>query len=180
MTTAEILADFPNAYPSFFAKTSLDVMRMYVRQLSDIPETVLAAVINDLIRTEKFMPSIAQIREAAAEKILNLPSEGGALAEVDRLMSSARSVETEGMPLITLTPAVRRAFDAVGGYAGFRYADDAAVIRGQFGRIYREERAREILSAQSGRLDVAPAPESRQIGSGEAGEGEMRYPATRR
>ncbi len=154
-TINELLAELSVAYPKYFqdlGSRARLTMRLYASHLSDIPIDVLAVAVDELIGTEKWMPSIAEIRERCAERMLALPTESEALRQIELRMSSGH----EAPPL---HPLVDQALRDVGGYSAFRYTD-GAIIRGQFGRLYREERARVVRQLQAGSmaLDAGERP----------------------
>lgn len=170
MPIQDQIANLALAYPKFFSDLGgrwESVVRTYAARLADLPPDVLEATIDELIATEEWMPSIAKIRNAAAERILALPDEHEALAQIEDRMTWARQRDDDDeTPGPTVHPLVREIVDRVGGYASFRGADDAAVIRGQFGRLYREARARRVREIQVGQQALSAAPVAPQLPPG--------------
>lgn len=147
--TFGLIADLVRAFPQSLAKLPPGEIEklavLYERELSGLPPGLLADTVRDLIRTEKWFPPIATILEQAAERALGLPDEPGALAQVERRMLWARMDESERPPEAPeVHPLVREAVDHVGGFHAFRETQEAAMLRGQFGRFYRDLRARAV------------------------------------
>lgn len=146
---ADLVRAFPQSLKALPPGEIEALARLYERELSDLPPGLLAEAVRDLIRTEKWFPQIAAIRERVAERALALPDESGALAQVEERMRWGRADESERAPEAPgVHPLVREAVDHVGGFYAFREAQEAAILRGQFGRLYRELRARAVYEYQ--------------------------------
>ena len=144
----EILGDLADAFPRQPVKPS--TLRIYAKHLDDFDEALAAAAVDDLIRTSEFFPTIAEIRRRAAELHLGIPDEEEALGQIEARLAWARNdAETRG-DAPAVHPDVRHALDHVGGWHAFRTAEEPGVVRGQFLRLYRDRRAVEIRSVQSG------------------------------
>lgn len=153
---SELVADLAKAFPR--QAVSGDSVRVYRRALEDIPPAVLQETVDELIRTSRFFPTVAEIREAAAERTLGLPSEAEALEQIKARQRWARDPEIlDPADPPTLHPLVREAVDHVGGWHAFRASDRAEVVRGQFLRLYRDLRAAGVRDYQVGR-ELAPGP----------------------
>lgn len=146
MTVADCVADLKAAFPR--DKCPPETFAIYLRELGDLPVDVLQAAARDLIRTCRFFPSIAEIRAAAAEFLLGLPTETEALAQVEARLRWTRDREGEAP---AVHPLVRQAAEHVGGFSTFRATDAPSVIRGQFLNIYRDLRSRGIRDVQGTR-----------------------------
>lgn len=118
----------------------------YQNALEDVPPEILAAAVQHLIRTEKWMPTVAEIRECAAELELVLPDEADALAQIHDRMAWARTQTLDPPPVVH--PLVATALERVGGWHSFRDTE-ATVIRGQFARVYRDLRGAAIRARQT-------------------------------
>lgn len=144
---AALLADLVDAFPR--DAISAQTVRVYARELADVPVDRLAQAVSDLIRTSRYFPRVAEIRERAAELALDLPGEADALEQVQARAAWARLAEDERGSPPPIHPAVKRALQLVGGAHAMRAADEPAVIRGQFLRLYRDVRAGEVTAAAS-------------------------------
>lgn len=168
MTRQEALAELKLAF--YEANVPPDTFRYYLHDLADVPVDLLHTAVVHLCRTSadpRRFPTLGQIRAACAEHLLGLPNEAEALGQVQALVAWTRQStleRAEGAP--ALHPLVRQALDLVGGTQAFRATDEPGVIRGQFGRLYREARASEMRGAQ-----LAPTLEAgsraRELNSGD-------------
>lgn len=152
MTVGENLARLKAAFPR--QDMTLATFEQYALFLRDIPDLLLDSVVDSLIATEKWLPSIAQIREAAADTALQLPTESAALTQIYARIAWTREGD-DTRP--DVHPLVKKALDLVGGYPAFRTSEDPAVVRGQFGRIYRDLRAAEIRHVQTSPTEMLAA-----------------------
>jgi len=67
---------------------------MYVHYLSDLPPDALARAITQHIRTSKYFPSVAELRQLVAEECVDLPEPEVALQQVRKII--ARKGHAEG------------------------------------------------------------------------------------
>jgi hypothetical protein len=140
-------------------------LRVYLRELADVPAAALDEAVRSLIRTSEFFPTVRAIREAVAERSLQIPHEAAALEQVHARIAWGREDEAArvGDPP-PIHPLVRDALDHVGGFAAFRGASEPGVLRGQFLRLYRELRADAVRNAQLGDLAaLAPGEQQRTL-----------------
>lgn len=136
MGVPELIAELHAAFPR--DRIPAQTMTIYQRKVQDVPLPVLAEVIHEMIATHEHFPTISAIREAVAERTLLLPTESEALTQIEtRLRGPA-----------PLHPIVKAVFALLGGIYAYRSADNPSVFRGQFLRLYRDERARAIRDAQ--------------------------------
>jgi len=59
------IARLLDAYPSFTPRNAKGTIDTYTAHLSDIPDWLLAAAVEEHIRTSRFFPSVAELREAS-------------------------------------------------------------------------------------------------------------------
>ena len=142
------LADLKSAFPR--QVVTADMVALYQRELADLQPAALDRAVRVAIRTGRYFPTIAELREHAAEFTTGLPSEHAALAQIDARIAWARV--SVGQPPPPVHPLVADALAVVGGYAALRDTDTPAVARGQFARIYRERRADAIRQAALGAI----------------------------
>ncbi len=129
----------------------------YVRYLADIPRPLLAAAVQEAIQTSSTpydFPTVGKLRKLAAERMLHLPGEADALAQIE---ARQRWTRTKDGPPPELHPLVRRALDLLGGFHAFRSAEEPTVVRGQFGRLYRDLRSQAVREVQVGSLRALTA-----------------------
>lgn len=148
------LAGLVGAYLHQFRQQQVptSLVDTYLRELQDVPVDTLERAIREVIRTHDRFPTVAAIRAAAAEATLRLPTEGDALAQIERRIAWGRANENERGDRPEIHPLVRDALERVGGFHAFRNAESPEILRGQFGRLYRELRAGAIRTAQAGDL----------------------------
>ncbi|MFL5313057.1 MAG: hypothetical protein ACJ79H_21705 [Myxococcales bacterium] len=139
-------------------KITPDVLALYLAELSDLPPAAVEAAARELIRTSDFFPTIKALREAAVERLLSLPTEAQALAQIEARMGWARKSEDARGDPPEVHPLVREALDRVGGWHAFRATDEAGVVRGQFLRLYRDLRSTSVKEAQVGDLGLPAGP----------------------
>lgn len=138
MGVNEQIADLIAAFPR--DKITLDTAKIYIAKLSDIPPDMLALAVHDLCCTSERFPTIRAIREAVAERTLAVPSEAEALMQIEAWVTGR--VEPH--------PLARRVLRLIGGTYAYRTAENPSVIRGQFLRLYREQRAAAVREALVG------------------------------
>lgn len=137
---SQVLADLVDALPPQQPLTA-GAAEVYRRNLADVPPALLQQAAERCIRTCRWFPRVAEIREAAAEIALQLPGEARALDQIDNRVRWARDGQQGEPPPVD--PLVVEALARVGGYPAWR-GGDGPIVRGQFGRVYREERAAAI------------------------------------
>lgn len=142
MTAPELLSDLIEAFPR--QPVGPGTVRVYLRELGDLPELALTDAVCGLIRTSEWFPTISAIRNATAERMLGLPDEGEALAQVEARIAWARGGGIDKDATSVMHPAVVDAVHAVGGFFSFRSAENPGVVRGQFLKLYRERRAAQV------------------------------------
>jgi len=136
------LAHLKDAFPN--AKITEGTFRVYLDHLDDLPQEGVEKAAYRIVDTQDWFPTIRQIREAVIEETLALPSEVEALAQV----------EAGGR----LHIVVGNALAMIGGKYAWRTAEEPTVLRGQFLKLYRQERERVIQEAMIGRFALNPAP----------------------
>lgn len=127
--------------PEHFPQRRLE---LYAQRLEQLELDVAELVVDEIIDTLRFPPTVADIRLRAAERMLSLPAPADAwLAAVSQ-------------PARSLPDPVRAALELVGGRHGIRASDDVAAVRSQFLRAYRELREQAVQRAASGDIPVSP------------------------
>lgn len=124
-------------------------VEVLLNELADVDDDLLADAVTLVIRTSHRFPTIAELREAAAESLLDLPTEIAALRQIDDHMRWRDNGGEGAEP--QLHPLVYEHLRLVGGYHAFRYSDKPGVVRAQFRDYYRGARDDTIRSAQLSR-----------------------------
>lgn len=143
MTTDEaglLIATLAAAYPR--QQLAPLTVEIYTRNLADLDHDLATAAVSRIIATSKFFPTIAEIREAAAETATNLPTAAEAwemAVNFTRLVQSDGALATQELPL-----EVHQAIRAVGGTWEIRTSENTVALRAQFRDTYEDIRRRAI------------------------------------
>lgn len=136
-------------------------MRLYVEMLSDIPPSILEASVKKLIMTNKFLPSIAEIREVAygIKGIISgtaAPDESEAWGEV---IKAIRSVGYYGKPKFS-HEAITAAVNNIGWQDICMTTNDGMnTLRAQFRRAYQLAAQRQKDNRDNAVLGISPGNE---------------------
>lgn len=109
---------------------------VYVRSLRDLPTADVEQAVRYLILTSTFFPTIAEIRTAAAEHRLRLPS----AAEAMRQLATC-TVRGDFHPLVW------EARSAVGDPWSWRHSESPSVLVGQARKVYEDLRRAAVVEA---------------------------------
>lgn len=151
----KIITMLAAAYPNQALTTP--TMQVYTQLLADLAyEQAQAAVIKH-IATNKFFPSIAEIRKAALDvSIDSLPSPAGAWSETQ---DQIRLIGSYGTPSFS-NPLIAKTVSAMGGWVDLcRSEEPTGVIRAHFLRIYEglQESEAERLKTTALLERIAPS-----------------------
>lgn len=133
-------------------------LRLYVEMLSDIPPSILEASVKKLIMTNKFLPSIAEIREVAygIKGIISgtaAPDESEAWGEV---IKAIRSVGYYGKPKFS-HEAITVAVNNIGWQdICMTTSDGTNTLRSQFRRAYQLAAERQKDNRDNAVLGISP------------------------
>lgn len=136
-------------------------MRLYVEMLSDIPPQILEAAVKKLIMTNKFLPSIAEIRETAygikgTISGTAAPNESEAWGEV---IKAIWSVGYYGKPKFS-HEAITTAVNNIGWQDICMTTNDGMnTLRAQFRRAYQLEAQRQKDNRDNEVLGISPSNE---------------------
>ena len=144
-------AIFAMALKTYFPRDNLlpteESMELWYRQLSDIPADTASAMLSKWVVTQKWPPSIAEIRSMCAE-IANgeIPDWGEAWKAVMDAVGRYGYMN-ESKALQSLPPIARRAVEKI-GWNGICTSENQDVLRAQFRQIYEICIQREIEDRQ--------------------------------
>lgn len=133
-------------------------MRLYVEMLSDIPPQILEAAVKKLIMTNKFLPSIAEIRETAygikgTISGTAAPDESEAWGEV---VKAIQSVGYYGKPKFSHA-AITAAVNNIGWQdICMTTYDGMNTLRAQFRRAYQLAAQRQKDNRDNAVLGISP------------------------
>lgn len=136
-------------------------MRLYVEMLSDIPPQILEAAVKKLIMTNKFLPSIAEIRETAygikgTISSTAAPDESEAWGEV---VKAIQSVGYYGKPKFS-HEAITTAVNNIGWQDICMTTNDGMnTLRAQFRRAYQLAAQRQKDNRNNAVLGISPKNE---------------------
>lgn len=143
MSAAAAIAILRDAYPrSNFPDRTI---QLYGAALGSLPDDAVVAAVNELIQTSEFLPTIAAIKRAVAEREMRLPSAEDAWEIAER--GSLRNAPEP----------VRRAAEHVGGRWQILNSENPTTVRAQFLRAYDGLRERALTAYVLGE-DPFPKP----------------------
>lgn len=148
-------AYFASALRTYYSKENLlpnsQAIELWFRQLQDIPYPVAEATLNKWVATNKWSPSIAEIRELAAE-IQNgkLPDWGEAWEETRKAIKRFGFYRPKEA-LESLRPLTRETVKRL-GFTNLCLSENEAVDRANFRNNY------EIIAKREQQAQVLPLP----------------------
>lgn len=148
-------AFFASALRTYYSKENLlpnnQAMELWFRQLQDIPYPVAEATLNKWVATNKWSPSIAEIRELATE-IQNgkLPDWGEAWEETRKAIKRFGFYRPKEA-LESLRPLTRETVKRL-GFTNLCLSENEAVDRANFRNNY------EIIAKREQQAQILPLP----------------------
>jgi hypothetical protein len=136
LSIASLRAAFPNA------NLPAETVAIYEAALADLDPADVERAVVARIKTSRFFPTVAEIREQVAETNLALPG------PIEAWNQACDSDPGERAPLVT------EALRSIGGSWAVRTSENPIAIRAQFLKFYGELRAFAIAS--QGRTSMAP------------------------
>ena len=158
VSTTKAIAPLQLAFKGALEK---DRLQFYVMMLSDIPPQILEVAVKKLIMTNKFLPSIAEIRETAygIKGIISgtaAPDESEAWGEV---VKAVRSVGYCGKPKFS-HEAITTAVNNIGWQdICMTTYDGMNTLRSQFRRAYQLAAKRQKDNRDNAVLGISPNSE---------------------
>lgn len=130
-----LVATLKAAYPREVVEEA--TLAIYSAMLADLSYEEAELAVRDQVATSRFFPTIAEIRRAAAERRLGLPSATSAYEQVLAVIDGGLSVGDLPNP-------AKRALDLIGGTWAVRTCEYPLELRRQFKQAYDELRADAI------------------------------------
>lgn len=158
VNTTKAIAPLQLAFKGALEK---DRLQFYVMMLSDIPPQILEVAVKKLIMTNKFLPSIAEIRETAygIKGIISgtaAPDESEAWGEV---IKAIRSVGYYGKPKFS-HEAITAAVNNIGWQDICMTTNEGMnILRSQFRRAYQLAAKRQKDNRDNAVLGISPNSE---------------------
>ena len=146
---------FASALRTYYSKENLlpnaQAMELWFRQLQDIPYPVAEATLNKWVATNKWSPSIAEIRELAAE-IQNgkLPDWGEGWEQVNKAIRCFGYYRPKEA-LESLDPITREVVNRL-GFTNLCLSENSAADRANFRQCF------EIVAKRNHENNVLPLP----------------------
>lgn len=146
-----LMADIVDAYPQ--TPMSPANIQAYVRHLADLDPEVLRRAVARAISTCRFLPTIAEIRQAAAELVDVAPDAheawGMAMAEVQRVGRTGRPSFQHAR--------IHAAVQAIGGWVYLCESDAYSADRAAFVKAYEAQTRRALHAVTLAGVPELPA-----------------------
>lgn len=149
--TKKEFAIFAMALKTYFPRDNLlpteEAMELWYRELQDIPAEVATVMLRKWVDTQKWLPTIAEIRSMCGE-IVNgqLPDWGEAWKEVTRAIGRYGYMQKE-QAYASMSPITRKAVDRIGWY-DINMSENPDIIRAQFRQVFEICVKREVEDRQ--------------------------------
>ena len=154
--TKQEFGQFAAALRTYYSRENIlpneQAMELWYRQLGDIPYTAAVAILDRWVATNKWSPSIADIRDSMAEIQNGGPTDDWGEAW-DQAMTAIRrfgSYDEDGA-LASLPPLTRETVRRI-GYKSLCWSENQVADRANFRQVY------EILSKRKVETDKIPLP----------------------
>lgn len=143
-----------------------ETVALYTMELQPLPFDVTKVVVGGLIRTSRFLPTIAEIIGGVGQAALGAPTAEQGWERVQRLMFECVYYNGHGwQPEPNYGhPMVQRTVAAMGGLRAMQSSTNESVMRAQFLRLYTSFVSDQIVPAARGELE-APARRELEAGS---------------
>jgi hypothetical protein len=151
MTLLEALEDLFEVFPK---DVTAETLRVYVQDLSDLPEPLVCGAVVHLRRTATFRPAIGEIRMLIAESVCGLPSEEDAWKQVRTALGNPTGAED---PWAAVHPLVLECVKLVGTYDLRHDESREGKAQQHFRRAYRERRDITVKDMAAGTVPL-PVP----------------------
>lgn len=149
--TKKEFAVFAMAMKTYFPRDNLlpteEAMELWYRELLDIPSEIATVMLQKWVSTQKWPPTIAEIRAMCSE-IINgqLPDWGEAWKEVMRAVGRYGYMQKD-KAYESMSPITRKAVDKIGWY-DINMSENPDIIRAQFRQVFEICVKREVEDRQ--------------------------------
>lgn len=147
----EEFALFSDALRTFYPKEAIlpnvQAMELWYRELQDIPYTVAEATLRKWVATNKWSPSIAEIREMAATVCHGDPMTWGESWELARKAIRKYGFYRPQEALDSLDPLTRRCVESL-GFRELCMSDNEVADRANFRMVFETMQKREQYEKQ--------------------------------
>ena len=134
-------------YPRFNLLPNAEAIELWYRELGEMPFDLLSAALRKWVNTERFPPSIAEMREICAEIVQGKPPDwGDAWKEVTKAIAR-HGMYQEEEALNSMSPLARQAASRI-GWRDICMSENPEALRAQFRQVYEICQKREIEDRQ--------------------------------
>ena len=144
LTTLDCLILLKSAYPR--QEFAPETVHVYTLALSDINTKLLQTGVLKHISTSKWFPTVAEIRAAVAEVVLQTANQPTALEAWGMVMREMRLVGHWRRP--DLPPAILQAVQDTGGWRQLCMSENIAADRARFVEAYNSQQQRLVQRLQ--------------------------------
>ena len=153
-----IAAAMRTYFPRYNMLPNAEAMELWYQELQDLPYELLSACLRKWVATEKWPPSIAELRAMSADMVRGpAPDWGDGWGEVRSAIQRFGYVR-EKEALASLSPAARSAAERI-GWQDICLSENPEALRAQFRQIYQ-------VIAERENTDRLIAPAVREMISG--------------
>jgi hypothetical protein len=120
---------------------------VYTKSISDLDLESVSAAVDELVKTQTFVPSIAAIRETVAERACVLPAAEDAWLEVETAIRVFDGGDSKTWTWDWSSPAIGKAVRSLGGVSVMHEAPQLGFVRRDFLDAYGKFRKQAIGDA---------------------------------
>ena len=144
---ATIAAALRTYFPRYNMFPNEEAMSLWYQELQDVPAEVLGTALRKWVATNKWPPSIAELRESCAEVVKGkVPDWGEAWAQVTRAIRRYGYARPEEA-MESMQPTTRAAVERI-GWTAICESENPETIRAQFRQVYEISAQREVEDRQ--------------------------------
>ena len=144
---AKWVAYLQTYFPRFNLLPNAEAIELWYRELGDMPFDLLSAALRKWVNTERYPPSIAELREICAEIVQGkAPDWGDGWSAVTKAIGRY-GIHQEERALESLPPIARQAASKI-GWRDICLSENPDTIRAQFRQVYQICQQREIEDRQ--------------------------------